>query len=40
MRAVFKSLAHVMVRFDHPIAMGIFVILIVAAVCLLVPLPA
>ena len=40
MPAVRKTLKQVMTLLDHPIAVGIFVVLTVAAVCLLVPLPA
>ena len=40
MRPLLKTLHHVKVLLDHPIAVGIFVVLTVATVCLLVPLPA
>ena len=40
MRAVLKALQHVVMLFDQPVAVGVFVILTVATLCLLVPLPA
>jgi hypothetical protein len=39
MRSALKTLRHVKVLIDRPMAVGILVILIVGTVCLLVPLP-
>lgn len=39
MRAVIKTLTHASTLFADPVAIGVFVILIVGTICLLVPLP-